>query len=138
MLSPHHAEVRCSYGCDGATNSKRKPGGCLPNVCNGPPKNCLDCAFAKGDLEAMLTYHRSHNRRGHIGHNEVVVDSHVWPDGIVEAIFETTDHDDVARAAHADYLAQHASTVSAASFPLLRLDLSLSAKGHLPFSVAIP
>lgn len=132
VLSPHHAKVRCSYGCDGATNSKRKPGGCLPVVCNGPPSNCQSCAFASDDLGGMLNYHLDTNSGQH---NEVVVDSGVWPDGVVEAVFETADHDENARAAHADYLVQHG--VTAATYPLLKLDLALSAKGKPPFSVAV-
>jgi len=132
VLSPHHAKVRCSYGCDGATNSKRKPGGCLPVVCDGPPTNCQSCAFASDDLEAMLKYHRATTAGGL--HNEVVVDSAVWPEGVVEAVFETTDYDEHARAAHADYLVQHG--MSAATFPLLKLDLALSTQGKPPFSLA--
>ena len=54
VLSPHHAKVRCSYGCDGATNSKRKPGGCLPVVCNGPPGNCQSCAFASSPPSSRM------------------------------------------------------------------------------------
>ena len=133
VLSPQHAKVRCSYGCDGATNSKRKPGGCLPVVCDGPPSNCQSCAFASDDLGAMLKYHRATTAGGL--HNEVVVDSAVWPEGIVEAVFETTDYDEHARAAHADYLVQHG--VSAATFPLLKLDLALSTQGKPPFSLAV-
>ena len=103
------------------------------------------CAFASDDLGGMLKYHRATNITLHNvsaalvarygQHNEVVVDSGVWPDGIVEAVFETADHDENARAAHADYLVQHG--VTAAVFPLLKLDLALSRKGKPPFSVAV-
>ena len=60
----------------------------------------------------------------------------IEPEGIVEAVFETTDYDEHARAAHADYLVQHG--VSAATFPLLKLDLALSTQGKPPFSLAAP
>ena len=64
----------------------------------------------------MMYYQQS---RG--GYNEIIISTSHWPEGIVEAIFET-EYNGEARAVHADYLAAHPNSPPE-TFPLVRLNL---------------